>query len=64
MLADIKTKYHLDYIIFGHTHKPSINGNIINPGSLTSPKQIPAVPTYILGESKGDGKFKFKIMEF
>lgn len=45
-------KEHADVILYGHTHVPEIKEDkesgilVVNPGSLSRPKQIPRVPTY------------------
>ena len=44
---------HADYVFFGHTHVPMIHEEgpvtLINPGSLTYPRQPGRQPTYIVG---------------
>ena len=51
---------HADVILYGHTHVPEIkedkeNGMlIVNPGSLSRPRQIPRVPTYAVLTVTGD----------
>ena len=53
-------KEHADVILYGHTHVPEIKEDreqgllILNPGSLSSPRQIPRVPTYAVLNVKGD----------
>lgn len=52
-----------DIVMFGHTHVPMIDltGSIwlINPGSLSLPRQHGRIPTYIIMDidSKGDAHF-------
>ncbi|MDR2846989.1 MAG: metallophosphatase family protein [Mycoplasmataceae bacterium] len=53
-----------DYIIFGHTHKPIKHTHLLNPGSLTAPKQFLHHPTFIIATSNDSGKFKFKVKKF
>lgn len=56
---------HADYVIFGHTHVPVIHEEgpvtLINPGSLTYPRQHGRVPTYIVGNMEGGKKPEFEI---
>lgn len=44
---------HADYVFFGHTHVPMIKEEgpvtLINPGSLTYPRQHGRKPSYIVG---------------
>ena len=53
-------KEHADVILFGHTHVPEIKEDrengllIVNPGSLSRPRQIPRVPTYAVLNITGD----------
>lgn len=41
-----------DMVFFGHTHKPLLtrqgNVQIVNPGSLSRPRQADGIPTYII----------------
>ena len=50
---------HADYVFFGHTHVPMIVEQgpvtLINPGSLTYPRQSGRQPSYIIG-TVSDGK--------
>lgn len=62
-LADAARKNNADIVMFGHTHVPMINlsGSVwlINPGSLSLPRQYGRVPTFIIMEidSKGEAHF-------
>ena len=53
-------KEHADVILYGHTHVPEIKEDreqgllILNPGSLSRPRQIPRVPTYAVLTVTGD----------
>ena len=51
--------------MYGHTHRPEIeekNGiTILNPGSLSYPRQIGRKPSYIIMEIDGAGKAKYTI---
>lgn len=55
-----------DIVMFGHLHIPvveTIDGiTLINPGSLTYPRQSPHVPTYIIMtvDDKGDATYEVK----
>lgn len=57
-------------VMFGHTHQPLIdltNDNIyaINPGSITQPRQVGRIPTFILMEidSKGEAHFTLNFID-
>lgn len=59
-----------DIVMFGHTHQPLIdltNDNIyaINPGSITQPRQVGRIPTFILMEidSKGEAHFTLNFID-
>ena len=58
-----------DFVFFGHTHVPMIREEgpvtLINPGSLTQPRQHERKPTYIVGiiEAGEKPKFEVKYME-
>lgn len=58
-----------DIVMYGHTHMPEIEkiGSItlINPGSLTYPRQPGRKPSYIMAEtdSKGDVKFEIRYLD-
>ena len=53
-------KAHADVILYGHTHVPEIKEDkesgilIVNPGSLSRPRQVPRVPTYAVLTISGD----------
>lgn len=52
-----------DILFFGHTHKPvmTVMGNvrIINPGSLSRPRQADGNPTYLIMNMDRNGEFTF-----
>ena len=54
-----------DYVFFGHLHRPIIEtyGGItmLNPGSITNPRQEDGYPTYITLLLMDDGKVEYKI---
>lgn len=57
-----------DIVMFGHTHRPMIREHgglaVINPGSLSYPRQDGHKPSYIVMEtdSRGDLKFFLKFL--
>ncbi len=56
---------HADYVFFGHTHVPVIHEDgpvtLINPGSLTYPRQHGRQPSYIVGTAEEGKKPRFEI---
>ena len=56
-----------DIVMFGHTHRPylEINDNlvILNPGSLSYPRQDGKKSTYIIMETDENGEADYKIKE-
>ncbi|MCR5301403.1 MAG: metallophosphoesterase [Lachnospiraceae bacterium] len=56
---------HADYAFFGHTHVPVIYEEgpvtLINPGSLTYPRQQGRKPSYIVGNAENNKKPVFEI---
>lgn len=52
-------------VIFGHTHCPVLYESggmtIMNPGSLSQPRQENRKPSYIIAETDGRGKAKFQL---
>lgn len=54
-----------DIVMYGHTHKPSIKEKdgiiILNPGSLTYPRQEKRVPSYIVMTLENGVKPSFEI---
>ena len=59
-LIRVGRKAHADVILYGHTHVPEIKEDkesgilIVNPGSLSRPRQVPRVPTYAVLTISGD----------
>ncbi|RDU24767.1 metallophosphoesterase family protein [Anaerosacchariphilus polymeriproducens] len=55
----------IDIFMFGHTHKPILenrNGIILlNPGSLSYPRQDGRLPSYAIMEADDEGTPKFEI---
>ncbi|MCR5688255.1 MAG: metallophosphoesterase [Lachnospiraceae bacterium] len=56
---------HADYVFFGHTHVPVIHEEgpvtLINPGSLTYPRQHGRQPSYIVGTAEPGSRPAFQI---
>ena len=56
---------HADFVFFGHTHVPVIAEEgpvtLINPGSLTYPRQHGRQPTYIVGSIEEGKRPEFEI---
>ncbi len=54
-----------DMVFFGHTHKPVALEKegilLVNPGSLSYPRQIGRQPSYVVMELAGDGSYKVEI---
>ena len=52
-------------VMYGHTHRPEVDIQeditILNPGSLSYPRQIGRKPSYIIMEIDGAGKAKYTI---
>lgn len=57
-----------DLAVFGHTHMPLADERygviVLNPGSLSEPRQKPAKATYIVLETMPDGHVKWEIKYF
>ena len=55
----------MDIVMFGHTHRPSIEYDkeltVINPGSLSYPRQPGRKPSYIMMELDREGEAHFTI---
>ncbi len=62
-LANYGASKGVDIVMFGHTHKPIIeyrNGiTMVNPGSLTYPRQENAKPSYLITELDSYGEIHF-----
>lgn len=54
-----------DIVMFGHTHKPyeAIMDDVLvlNPGSLSYPRQEGRIPTYMIMNVENDGKYEVKL---
>ena len=55
----------IDIVMFGHTHKPIIeqyeNATILNPGSISYPRQEGRQPSYIIMDLDEEGEAYFTI---
>lgn len=55
----------MDVVMFGHTHKPFLDCSkgivMLNPGSVSYPRQDGHVPSYALMELDGKGEAHFQI---
>ena len=54
-----------DIVMFGHTHKPYMEEDnellVLNPGSLSLPRQEGHHPTYIVMEIADDGQISYEL---
>ncbi len=54
-----------ELVMYGHTHVPFLEKSegltILNPGSISRPRQDPHIPTYALLEFAENGEIKIKI---
>ena len=54
-----------DIVMFGHTHKPYMEEDnellVLNPGSLSLPRQDGHRPTYIVMEIADDGQISYEL---
>ena len=64
-LKDVAMQYGAGIAIFGHTHRPLIDvtGNIwvINPGSITQPRQEGGKPSFIIMDLDSNGQAHFTL---
>ena len=55
----------MDIVMFGHTHRPVIEVEdditLINPGSISYPRQADGIPTYIMLEIDDNNEFTFEL---
>ena len=55
----------VDIVMFGHTHRPYLDVKedviVLNPGSLSYPRQEGRQPSYIMMEINSDGNAKFAL---
>ncbi|MCH5266620.1 MAG: metallophosphoesterase [Lachnospiraceae bacterium] len=57
-----------DIVMFGHTHIPYLEQGyeltVLNPGSISRPRQDNRIPTFTLMELGKDGQFHFNMCEY
>lgn len=57
-----------DIVMFGHTHVPLLEERedliLLNPGSISQPRQENKIPTYTVMEIDADGNVSFDMCEF
>ena len=67
-LADEAVARDIDIAIYGHTHVPKMemvnNVTIINPGSISYPRQIGRVPTNMILEVDKDENFTYTLHHY
>lgn len=56
-----------DIVMFGHTHVPLLEETediiLLNPGSISKPRQTNKIPTYTVMETDEDGNVVFQMCE-
>lgn len=66
-LIDEAKDRHVQIAMYGHTHKPYLNKRngimVLNPGSLSFPRQDGRKPTYIVMELDKEGEAHYSIKE-
>ncbi len=64
-LKEAAVRNHADIVMFGHTHMPMIDVRdkiwLINPGSLSLPRQPGRIPTFILMDTDSRGEAHFTL---
>jgi len=64
-LLEAAKQYNANIVMYGHTHVPLINKIddiwLINPGSLSLPRQTGRIPTYIIMEIDSAGEVHFTL---
>lgn len=64
LLCEAKNK-EVDVVVYGHTHRPEIICDdgiwIINPGSVSRPRQADECPTYVLMSVGAKGETFFEV---
>lgn len=65
MIRNIGIERGVDIVMYGHTHKPYMNTTgavtLINPGSISQPRQEGHIPTYILMELDSQGQAHYNL---
>lgn len=66
-LIDEAKDRHVQIAMYGHTHKPYLDSRsgitVLNPGSLSFPRQDGRKPTYMVMELDGEGKAHYALNE-
>ncbi len=56
---------HADIVMFGHTHRPYLNEKdgitVLNPGSLSYPRQAGRQPSYMIMEMDAEGAINVEV---
>lgn len=64
-IRNIGIQRGVDIVMYGHTHKPYIDTTgpitLINPGSISQPRQEGHIPTYILMEIDSRGQSHYTL---
>ena len=67
-LAEEAIARDIDIAIYGHTHTPKMemvkNVTIINPGSISYPRQIGRIPTYMILEVDKEENFTYTLHHY
>ena len=65
-MKDIAKENGADIVMFGHSHKPVIEKSgdvtVINPGSISRPRQDGFRPTYMVMNIEDDGRTDFVLV--
>lgn len=68
MLKDEAVSRGCDFAMYGHTHRPflkTVDGvTVLNPGSISYPRQANHIPTYMVMNVDDDGNFNIETKEF
>lgn len=63
-LRNAAIKKGVDIVLFGHLHKPYLEKDgliILNPGSISFPRQSDRIPTYAIMEISGRGEISIDL---
>ena len=64
MIKEEGKSRHVDIVMFGHTHKPYLDMGeditVLNPGSLSYPRQVGRKGSYMILEINEDGKCNYQ----
>lgn len=67
-LAEEAMARDVDIAIYGHTHMPKMemvgNVTVINPGSISYPRQIGRIPTYMILEVDKEDNFVYTLHHY